>query len=162
MSSNLEEQKRKLKDEIEKLQYEMKVELPKRIQEAREYGDLKENAEYHAARERQGFVKARIAQLSHQLSTMSDINVSNLETESIDLGSQVTVKDLDSEETIEFSIVPPSEVDPSEGKISLSSPIGRALHKKAPGEEVHVQIPAGTKRFFIERLVTIHGDEFSN
>lgn len=161
MSSNLEEQKKKLKDEIDKLRYEMKVELPRRIQEAREYGDLKENAEYHAARERQGFVKARIAQLSHQLSTMSDIDISSLETDSVDLGSQVTVKDLDTDEIIEFSIVPTSEVDPSEGKISLSSPIGRALHKKAPGDEVHVQIPAGTKKFFIENLVTIHGKEFT-
>jgi len=161
MSSNLEEQKKKLKDEIEQLHYEMKVELPKRIQEAREYGDLKENAEYHAARERQGFVRARIAQLSHQLSSMSDIDVSSLEKESVDLGSQVTAKDLDSDETIDFYIVSPSEVDPSAGKISLSSPIGRALHRKAPGDEVHVQIPAGTKRFFIEKLVTIHGDEFS-
>ncbi len=161
MPVNIEDKKKQIKDEIEKLQYEMKVELPQRIAEARAKGDLKENAEYHAARERQSFVQARIAYLSKQLSLMDSIDISSIEQGKVEYGSIVTVRNLDTDEIIEFTIVTPNEVDASAGKISLSSPIGRSLHKKTIGDEVTVQIPAGTRRFRIEKLVTIHGEELS-
>lgn len=161
MPVNIEDKKKQIKEEIEKLQHEMKIELPQRIAEARAKGDLKENAEYHAARERQSFVQARIAYLSKQLSLMDSIDISSIDQGKVEYGSLVTVRNLDTDERIEFTIVTPNEVDASAGKISLSSPIGRALHKKTVGDEITVQIPAGTKRFRIEKLVTIHGEELS-
>lgn len=160
MSSDLDQKKQKIKEELDQLQYEFKVELPKVIAEARAYGDLKENAEYHAARERQSFVQARIGQLAEQLAQLDNIDVSNLPADRIGFGSSVTVYDLISEDRIDFTFVSPNEVDPSQGKISLSSPIGTALQNKTAGEEVEVIIPAGKRKYFIERLVTIHGNEF--
>jgi len=161
MAVNIADKKKQMKEEIEKLQHELKIELPKRIAEARSKGDLKENAEYHAARERQSFVQAQISYLSKQLSLIDSIDISTIEQGKVDFGSVVTVRNLDNDEVARFTIVTPDEVDASEGKISLSSPIGRALHKKTVGDEVSVIIPAGTKRFRIEKLVTIHGEELS-
>lgn len=161
MPVNIEDKKKQIKEEIDRLQYEMKVELPQRIAEARAKGDLKENAEYHAARERQSFVQARIAYLSKQLSLMDSIDISSIEQGRVEFGSLVTVRNLDTGEVVEFTIVTPNEVDASAGKISLSSPIGRGLHKKTVGDEVTVQIPAGVKRFRIEKIITIHGEELS-
>ncbi len=158
MSIDLEAKKKELKAEIDKLNHEFKIELPKKIAEARAYGDLKENAEYHAARERQSFVKARISQLSDQLARLSDIDLANIPTDKIAYGSEVTVLDKVTEDTIEFRIVSSNEVNPSEGKISLSSPIGKALHNKGVGEEVEVVIPAGKRLYIVEKLVTIHGE----
>ncbi len=161
MAVNIADKKKQMKEEIEKLQHELKIELPKRIAEARSKGDLKENAEYHAARERQSFVQAQISYLSKQLSLIDSIDISTIEQGKVDFGSVVTVRNLDNDEVARFTIVTPDEVDASEGKISLSSPIGRALHKKTVGDEVSVIIPAGIKRFRIEKLVTIHGEELS-
>ncbi len=158
--SEIEEIKQKLKKEIDELNHELKVELPRRIQEAREYGDLKENAEYHAARERQGFVKARIGQLSTQLSQLAELNLNDVPEDRIGFGSRVKVVDIDSDDEIEFTLVSPGEVDPSEGKISLSSPIGGALQDHIAGDKVEVQIPAGKKNYFITRVETVHGQIF--
>ena len=142
MANDFEQKRQAIRDELERLNQEYKIEIPKRIAEARAYGDLKENAEYHAARERQGFVQARIAD------------------ECIAYGAAVTVVDLDSDDRIEFVFVTPNEVDPSAGKISLSSPIGNALQGKKVGETVEATIPAGKRRYYIEKIVTIHGNTF--
>jgi len=160
MSSDLESQKQKLREELGALKYEFKIDLPKRIAEARAYGDLKENAEYDAARERQAFVKARIAQITEQLSQLNSLNVSDLSENSIAYGSRVVLLDLDSDDRLEFVFVSSNEVNPSEGKISLSSPIGMALQNKTVGENVEVTIPAGKRRYYIEKLITIHGNVF--
>lgn len=160
MGDELDVKKRVIKDEIDKLRHEYKVELPQKIADARAYGDLKENAEYHAARERQSFVKARISQLSEQLSKLSDINMGSIPEDRIGYGSSVTVFDFDSEEIIDFTIVSPNEVEPSSGKISLSSPIGAALNNKYAGDEVEITIPAGKKRYLVQKLTTMHGNEF--
>lgn len=160
MPDSLEEKKQNLREELERLTYEFKVEIPRRIAEARAYGDLKENAEYHAARERQSFVQARIAQLNAQLSRLKDTNLSSIPNDRIGFGSVVTVIDLEEEERIEFAMVSPNEVDPSAGKISLSSPIGAALNDRTAGETVEVVIPAGKKRYYIEKVKTIHGTVF--
>ena len=98
MSEDIELKKKQIKDEIDQLQHEFKIELPKVIAEARAYGDLKENAEYHAARERQSFVKARIGQLSEQLARLNDIDISALPHDKIGYGSTVTVIDEDSDD----------------------------------------------------------------
>ncbi len=160
MSYNIEEKKKALKEELEKLKYEFRVELPKIIAEAREYGDLKENAEYHSARERQSFVKAKIGQVTAELAKLNEIDLSKISRESVDLGSTVTLVDMDDpDETMTLTFVSQNEVNPREGKISLSSPYGTALSGRKAGEDVVVEVPAGERHFFIKKLVTIHGDE---
>jgi len=158
MSNGIEENRDALKKELEKLKYEFKIELPKKIAEARAYGDLRENAEYHAARERQSFVKARIGQLSEQLSKLNNIDLSRIRPDCIGFGSTITVIDRDSGREMEFSFVSPNEVNPSEGKISLSSPIGQALNNRVVGDEVEVNIPAGKRSFLVQKIMTIHGN----
>lgn len=158
MSSDLENKKKSLKNELDKLKQEFKVELPKRIAEARAYGDLKENAEYDAAREKQAFVKARIAQLTDQLSKLNELNLTNLPKDKIAYGSKVKVLDRETDDYIDFHFVSSNEVNPSEGKISLSSPIGAAFNNQTAGIEVEVQIPAGKRKYYIEKVVTIHGN----
>jgi transcription elongation factor GreA len=161
MSENLDEKKREIKDELEKLRYEFKVDLPKKIAQARSYGDLKENADYHASRERQSFVKARISQLNNQLSQLNNIDLSRIDENKVGYGSRITVLDIESNEKFEFTFVHPNEVKPSEGKISVNSPIGSALNNRSVGEEVEVAIPVGKKKYLIQKLVTFHGNEFS-
>ncbi len=139
MSEIIEQKKKALQQEIENLREEFYVELPKRIAEARSLGDLKENSEYDAARERQGFVKARINQLSRVLAQYSEASASSKEE----------------------NIVHPAEFDPDAGKLSISSPVGRALQDRTVGEEVVVTVPAGEKRFFIEKITSLQGNVFS-
>ena len=124
MTNDIDAKRQSIRDELDKLNYEFRVEIPKRIAEARAYGDLKENAEYHAARERQGFVKARISQLNLQLAQLKDLKIDDIADDRIGFGATVIVIDLDSDDRMEFVFVSPNEVDPSAGKISLSSPIG--------------------------------------
>lgn len=161
MTDAIEKKKKALLDEIDKLREEYQVEMPKRIAEARSMGDLSENAEYDAARERQAFLKARIAQLTHLVSQYNDISSSHSDEKSVGFGSVVVVLELNSNTRSEFTIVHPIEVDPSEGKISLSSPVGRALQDRTVGEEVVVTVPAGEKRFFIEKITSLHGSVFT-
>jgi transcription elongation factor GreA len=161
MTDSIEQKKKSLMQEIGKLREEYQVELPKRIAEARSQGDLSENAEFDAARERQAFLKARIAQLSHLLQQYKDISASPADEEKIGYGSVVVVLELNSNTRSEYTIVHPIEVDPSEGKISLGSPVGMALQNHTVGEEVVVTVPAGEKRFFIEKITTLHGNVFS-
>jgi len=161
MMDSIEQKKKALLDEIDKLREEYQVELPKRIAEARSQGDLSENAEYDAARERQAFLKARIAQLTHLLSQYNDVASSHTDEKSIGFGSVVVVLELNSNTRSEFTIVHPIEVDASEGMISLGSPVGRALQNRTVGEEVVVTVPAGEKRFFSEKITSLHGSVFT-
>jgi len=162
MSTELEANKQKVRDELEKLKHEYKVELPKIISVAREYGDLKENAEYHAARERQSFVKARIGQLIDQLNQLNDLNMTAISEDKVGYGSTVTVIDEDSDDEVVFTLVSSNEVNPSEGKISVSSPIGAAMLNKSAGEKVTIVIPAGKRNYLIKKIVTIHGNELEH
>jgi transcription elongation factor GreA len=161
MSDIIEQKKKALHQEMEKLREEFYVELPKRIAEARSLGDLKENSEYDAARERQAFVKARIGQLSRLMAQYSEAAVSHAEEKKIGFGSVVVVLELNSNTRSEYTIVHPAEVDPSAGKISISSPVGRALQDRTAGEEVVVIVPAGEKKLFIEKFTTLHGNVFT-
>lgn len=158
MANDIERQKQALREELDQLKYEFKVELPKVIAGAREYGDLKENAEYHSARERQSFVQARIGQVTEQLAQLNELNISNIPKGKVGYGSTVTLLDKASNNVMEFTFVSSNEVNPSEGKISLSSPYGVALLNKTAGEDVEVEIPAGKRLFFLKKLVTIHGE----
>ena len=148
--------KKKLQDEITALEYELRNELPKEILKARAHGDLKENAEYHAAKERQGFVNARMNQLKQRLAEMSMIDFSKIPRDRVGLGSRVVLMDLIKEVEITYNLVTSEEADAPNGRISTSSPIGRSLLGKEVGDLVKVQIPGGVKEFEILKLLTMH------
>jgi len=148
--------KKKLQDEIASLEYELRNELPKEILKARAHGDLSENAEYHAAKERQGFVNARLNQLKKRMAEMSMVDFSKIPHDRVGLGSTVVVLDVKKDEEVTYYLVTSEEADAPNGKISTSSPIGRALLGKETGDVVKVQIPGGTKELEILKLTTIH------
>ena len=148
--------KKRLQDEIQKLEYELKVQLPKEILRAREHGDLRENAEYKAAKERQSFVQARAAQLHRRLAALSLVNLDKIPRGKVGLGSVVTVRQQDSAEEIVYEIVVAEDADPTIGRISPSSPIGKCLLGGEVGDTVEVRVPSGTKTYDITKLVTIH------
>lgn len=148
--------KKRLGEEIRTLDYELKVTLPKEIQKAREYGDLRENAEYKAAKERQVFLSARIGQLHKRLAALSMVNLDRIPQDKVGLGSTVKLKDTGSGEEITYDLVTPEEADPTLGRISPSSPIGKCLLNHEEGDTVEVKVPSGTKEYEIIGLVTIH------
>src|SRR3979409_1777000 len=131
--------KKKLQDEIDALSYELHNQLPMEIRRAREHGDLSENAEYHAAKERQGMVNARLNQLVRRLAEMSMVDFSKIPHDRVGLGSTVVVLDTKKEEELTYNLVTSEEADAANGKISTTSPIGRALLNKEVGDEVRVQ-----------------------
>src|SRR3954467_2646496 len=140
----MEELKKRLQDEIAALEYELRNELPKEILKARAHGDLSENAEYHAAKERQGYVNARLGQLQARLREFSMIDLSKLPRDRVGLGSHVVVLDLKKDEEFTYNLVVSEEADVANGKISTSSPIGRGLLGKQVGDTVNIQVPDGT------------------
>ena len=148
--------KKKLQDEISTLEYELHVELPKEILKARAHGDLSENAEYHAAKDRQGFVNARLNQLKKRLAEMSMIDFSKIPRDRAGLGSTLVVLDTKRDEEITYNLVTTEEADAAHGKVSTTSPIGRALLGKEVGDVVKVQSPGGVKELEILKLTTIH------
>ncbi|MGH9667690.1 MAG: GreA/GreB family elongation factor, partial [Bryobacteraceae bacterium] len=123
----MEELKKKLQDEIAALEYELRNELPREILKARAHGDLSENAEYHAAKERQGYVNARLGQLQARLREFSMVDISKIPHDRVGLGSTVLVLDMDKDEKIHYKLVTSEEADVAKGFISTSSPIGRGL-----------------------------------
>src|ERR1700722_2022112 len=148
--------KKKLQDEIATLDYELHVELPKEILKARAHGDLSENAEYHAAKERQGFVNARINQLKKRLGGIFLIDFTKIPRDRVGLGSIVVVLDTKREEEITYHLVTTEEADAPNGKVSTTSPIGRSMLGKEVGDAVKVQSPGGVKDLEILKLTTIH------
>jgi transcription elongation factor GreA len=152
----MEEVKKKLQQELDALEEELHFKLPKEIQKAREFGDLRENAEYKAAMERQSIVQARIAQIRQRMSEVQSIDLSKIPTDRAAYGSTVVLYDLDSEEKVTYRLVTSEESDPENGLISTVSPIGQALMGKEEGDEINVKTPKGTRNFEIYRLKTIH------
>jgi transcription elongation factor GreA len=148
--------KKRLEEEIRKLDYELKVVLPKEILRAREHGDLRENAEYKAAKERQSYLQARVGQLHRRLTALSLVNLDKIPRGKVGLGSTVSLRHTETEEEIVYEIVTPEESDPSIGRISPSSPIGKSLLGHEEGDTVVVRVPSGTREYEIVRLVTIH------
>lgn len=148
--------KKKLQDEIAALEHELHVELPKEILKARAHGDLSENAEYHAAKDRQGFVNARLGQLKKRMSEMAMIDLTKIPQGKVGLGSTVVVLDVNKDEEITYHLVTSEEAAPADGKISTTSPIGRALLAKEVGDVVKVTSPGGVKELEILKLTTIH------
>ncbi|MGA8762467.1 MAG: transcription elongation factor GreA [Candidatus Sulfotelmatobacter sp.] len=148
--------KRKLQDEINALEHELIHELPKEIKKAAALGDLSENAEYHMAKQRQEFVKARVRQLGKRLAELSMVNMNNIPRDKVGLGSSVKVYDSTKNEEMEYKIVTSEESDVAAGKISTNSPIGRCLLNKKVGETVIVVTPNGKRELEILSLTTIH------
>jgi len=152
----MQDLKKKLEEEIAALENELRIQLPREISKARAHGDLSENAEYHAAKERQGMVNARLGQLRARLRELSMVDMSRIPRDRVGLGSSVTVLDLQKDEEITYQLVTSEEADVALGRISTTSPIGRGLLGKHVGETVKVQIPDGTREMEIIQLVTIH------
>ena len=152
----MEAVREKLKKELEELEDELHKKLPKEIQKAREFGDLRENAEYKAALERQSVVSARIGQLRQRISEVESIDIKSLPEDRVAYGSQVLLFDLDRETEVEYELVTSEEADPENGKISTASPIGQALMGREEGDEVRVKTPKGWRNFEIADLSTIH------
>ncbi len=148
--------RKKLQDEINALEHELIHELPREIKKAAALGDLSENAEYHMAKQRQEFVKARVRQLGKRLADLSLINMGNIPKDKVGLGSTVRVYDNTKDEEIEYKLVTSEESDVATGKISTTSPIGRALLNKKVGDSATVVTPAGKREMEILNLSTIH------
>ena len=149
----------RLEKELKALEKEYRQELPKEIHRALQMGDLRENAEYQSALERQHFVQSRISQLQRQLRTLSMIDLSALPKDRVGLGSTITVYDAESDKTLTYELVIPDESDLAKGLISVTSPIGKALMGRREGDEVTARIPAGTRVFEIVKVVTLHDKE---
>jgi transcription elongation factor GreA len=147
---------KKLKEEVRALEDELHVQLPKDLKTAREHGDLSENAEYHAAKERQGYVNARLGQLRKRLAELSMVNLDKIPRNRASIGSELHLFDLQKNEEVTYRLVMSEEADVSRGFISTTSPIGRALMGKEEGDEVKVQTPKGVKTFEIVKLLTVH------
>lgn len=142
-------------DEIAALERELKIDLPKEIQRAREHGDLRENAEYKAAKERQGIVDSRISMLKKRVSEIQLMNLDRIPHDRAGFGSTVQLRDRDGAVLV-YQLVMPEEADAEKGMISTASPIGRAILNKEEGDEVKVVTPAGTKTFELVKVNTIH------
>ena len=149
---------KRFEDEIAQLERELKTELPKEIQRARELGDLRENAEYKAAKERQEYVNARIGMLRKRVSEISLLNLDRIPHGKAAFGSTLQLKEGSTGSTLTFQLVMPEDADGDKGWISTASPIGRALMGKEEGDEVRVPTPAGVRTFEILKLATIHDD----
>ena len=148
---------KKFEDEIQQLEKELKTELPQEIKRARELGDLRENAEYQAAKERQRLVESRISLLKKRVSDISLMNLDKLPHDRVGFGSTVHLKDTNGD-TIVYQLVMPEDADVEQGLISTASPIGRALLNKEEGDEVVVTAPNGSRRFEVVKLLTIHDE----
>ena len=150
--------KHKLQDEINALEHELNLELPKELMKARAHGDLSENAEYKYAKERQGYVSARLGQLKKRMGDIGMLNLNNIPHDRAGYGSRVWLRDMVKASEVEYKLVTSEEADAAQGLISTTSPIGRALLGRREGDEVKVQTPAGVKEFELVRLKTIHED----
>ena len=148
---------KKFEDEIQQLEKELKTELPQEIKRARELGDLRENAEYQAAKERQRLVESRISMLQKRVSEISLMNLDKIPKDKVGFGSTVHLKDAQGQ-TVIYQLVMPEDADPEQGMISTASPIGRALVNKEEGDEVTVTTPNGSRRFEVVKLLTVHDE----
>ena len=152
------EVKQRLQAELDELESELRVHLPKEIKRAREFGDLRENSEYQTALQRQTMVKARIRELRQRMSEVASIDISRIPHDKAGYGSTLVLYDAQREEEVTYRLVTPEETDPAAGLISTVSPIGRSLMGKQEGDEVVVSIPTGSRTFEIRKLTTLHDE----
>jgi transcription elongation factor GreA len=147
---------KRLRKDVEVLKRELTVELPKELERARAHGDLSENAEWAMAKQRQEFLRARVHNYEARIAELSSLDLDSIPRDTVGLGSKVKLEDLDEGNEIEFEIVVPEEVDAAINKISLSSPIGRAMIGKAEGDDFEAHTPKGKRSYLVRKLVTIH------
>lgn len=150
--------KKKLEEEISTLEHELNVELPRELKKAAALGDLSENAEYHMAKQRQEFVRARLGQLKKRMADLSLVNLANIPKDRAALGSTILVYDSTKEEKIEYKLVTSEETDVTKGLVSTTSPIGRALMGKRVGDVSTVVTPNGNRELEVLKLSTIHDE----
>lgn len=146
----------KLQAEVAQLNHELNVTIPDALEKAIANGDLKENGDYHAALERQGFVQARLSQLRSRLVRLSSVDISQIPADKVGLGSRVTVQDMKTKEKETWELVVPDAMDLDKGHISVASPLGSALSNKKKGDTVQVRLPMGTRKLKVMRLQTLH------
>jgi len=154
----LREVKQKLEEDLQRIDHELRVTLPKEIQAALGQGDLSENAEYESAKNRQSTLQARFAQIQKRLADLSRIDVSDVPKDRAGLGSEVTVEDLGSGEEIRYTLVIPELADGNRSFVSMASPVGKALMNRRVGDTVTITIPRGTLEYEVRRIVTLSGD----
>jgi transcription elongation factor GreA len=147
---------KRLRKEMENLKRELTIDLPKELERARAHGDLSENAEWAMAKQRQEFVRARLGNMEARVAELAMINLDSIPRDTVGLGSRVELEDLDEGGKTEYEIVVPEEVDGSQNRISLSSPLGRSLIGRAQDDDIEVQTPKGKRSYVIRRLMTIH------
>jgi len=148
--------RKKLQDGLNVIERELRVELPKEILRARELGDLSENAEYKAAKERQSYLEGRKAQLQQRLAALSLVNLEKIPTDCAAYGSKVVLYEYEKDKEVEYRLVSAEESDISKGDISITSPIGRSIVGKKEGDEIEIVTPSGKKEYEIRGLITIH------
>ena len=149
---------KRLEEEVAELDRELRTELPKEIQRARELGDLSENAEYQAAKERQSYVQARMGMLRKRMAEISLMNLDRLPTDRAAFGSTVELIEDNGNGKMVYQLVMPEDADATKGLISTSSPIGKAIVGKQAGDEITVPTPTGVRRFEMVKLITIHDE----
>lgn len=154
-----EEIRHKIQEELRLLEAELRTEIPEELKRAVALGDLSENAEYQAARHRQDFVRARIANLRKRLADLSMVDTSRLPHDRVAYGSTVVLYDVDSGDEVTYTLVMAEDADISHKRISTSSPVGRGLMGRSEGDEVNIVTPAGKRRFEIIKLTTFHDSE---
>ncbi len=152
----MKEAKKKLEDELRKLGRELKEEIPKALKTAADMGDLSENAEYQAAKERQSYLQARLAHLRERLAKLSMINLSKVPTDKVSYGSKVVLLDLDTDKEVTYKLVSSEESNVKKGLISTASPIGKSLMGCKEKDEVQTRTPGGDKNYKIVQLTTLH------
>jgi len=150
--------RKKLQDELTLIERELRVELPKEILRAREHGDLRENAEYKSAKERQAFLEGKKAQVQKRLAALSLVNLDKIPHDRVAYGSRVVLYDSSSDKEIVYKLVSPEESDAAQGLVSITSPIGRSLLGKQVGDDAQIVTPRGKKEYEIRSLVTIHDE----
>ena len=156
-----EDIKQRLQSELDDLESELRVHLPREIKRALEFGDLRENSEFRAALDRQNMVKARIVELRQRISEIASIDIKRVPRDKASYGSTLILYDGERDEEVTYRLVTPEESDPEKGFISTTSPVGKSLMGKQQGDDVVVRTPAGARNFEIRKLSTLH-DQIEN
>jgi len=142
----------KLKEELRRMKTRDRQAIVKEIETARAHGDLSENAEYHAAKERQGHIEGRISQIEDRLARAQVIDTEGLTPDAVRFGATVVLVDVDTDEEVAYTLVGEDEADATQGRISVTSPVARALLGRAVDDEVQVQVPKGTRQLEIREI----------
>ncbi len=147
---------KQLTEELQKVEKELRIDVPKELRKAAAHGDLRENAEYEAAKQRQSFLQARVAHLTTRINTLTSLKLDNIPKDSVGFGSRIHLEDANTGEEVVYELVTPEEVDARNGKISVSSPIGKALLNKSEGDELSITLPSGVKEYAVKEVYTLH------